>query len=160
MRPDFIYFKELLLGENNKFTLDFSDEEFVQEVDFLSKNKYYMASLNWKLKVKEYIHNKDEKIKKLSEKSRLLLEKGPAYQVDLDYLLLESLWYVKRINASYRFKLKIIDQYSYKYKFWDKTRKKIRNCQIYSPFSQLTGKGFDFEREDMPVMNLIVRLNE
>ena len=46
MRPDFIYFKELLLGEKNKFTLDFSDEEFVQEVDFLSKNKYYMASLN------------------------------------------------------------------------------------------------------------------
>ena len=46
MRPDFIYFKELLLGKKNKFTLDFSDEEFVQEVDFLSKNKYYMASLN------------------------------------------------------------------------------------------------------------------
>ena len=43
MRPDFIYFKELLLGENNKFTLDFSDEEFVQEVDFLSKKQilYY-----------------------------------------------------------------------------------------------------------------------
>ena len=35
MRPDFIYLKELFLGKNNKFTLDFSDEEFVQEVDFL-----------------------------------------------------------------------------------------------------------------------------
>ena len=95
MRPDFIYFKELLLGENNKFTLDFSDEEFVQEVDFLSKNEYYIASLNCKLKVKEYIHDKDEKIKKLSEKNRLLLEKGSAYQIDLDYLLLQSLWYVR-----------------------------------------------------------------
>ena len=43
MRADFIYFKELLLGENHKFTLDFSDEEFVQEVDFLSKKQilYY-----------------------------------------------------------------------------------------------------------------------
>ena len=79
MRPDLIYFKELLLGENNKFTLDFSDEEFVQKVDFLSKNEYYI------------IHYKDKKIKKLSEKSRLLLEKGPAYQIDLNYLLLETL---------------------------------------------------------------------
>ena len=60
MRPDFIHFKEVLFGENNKFALDFSDEEF--EVDFLAKNEYYIASLNCKLKVKEYIHVKDEKI--------------------------------------------------------------------------------------------------
>ena len=132
MRPDFIYFKELLLGENNKFTLDFSDEEFVQEVDFLSKNEYYIASLNCKLKVKEYIHNKDKKIKKLSEKSRFLLEKGLTYQIDLDYLLLESLSNLRQINDSYRFKLdtKITDQYRYKHKFWDTTEKKIRDCQI------------------------------
>ena len=48
MRPDFISFKELLLGENNKFTLDFSDEEFAQEVVFLSKIEYYILSLNCK----------------------------------------------------------------------------------------------------------------
>ena len=47
MRPDFIYFKELLLGENNKFTLDFSDEEFVHGIDFLSKKRilYYKFKL-------------------------------------------------------------------------------------------------------------------
>ena len=28
MRPGFIYFKELALGDDNKFTLDFSDQEF------------------------------------------------------------------------------------------------------------------------------------
>ena len=85
MRPVFIHFKEAALSKNNKFTLDFSDEEFVQEIDFLSKNEYYITSLNCKLKLKEYIHDKDEKIKKLSAKSRLLLEKGLAYQVDIDY---------------------------------------------------------------------------
>ena len=37
MRPDFIYFKELLLGENSKFTLDFSGEEFVQRLIFYQK---------------------------------------------------------------------------------------------------------------------------
>ena len=46
MRPVFIYFREIPLDKNNKFTLDFSDEEFVQEIDFLSKNKYYITSSN------------------------------------------------------------------------------------------------------------------
>ena len=162
MKPDFIYFKELLLGENNKFTLDFPDGEFVQEVDFLSKNEYYITILNCKLKVKEYIHDKAGKIKKLSEKSRLLLEKGPSYQIDLNYLFLETIWYVKQMNYPYQFKLypQIIDQYSYKYKSWDTTEKKIRDCQIYSPFSKLIEKGFNFERELIKGMNLIVRLDE
>ena len=87
MRPILIYFGETYLDENNKFTLDFWDQEFVQEIEFLSKNKYYITSLNCKLKLKEYIHE-DEKIKKLSAKSRLLLEKGPAYLCDIDYLTL------------------------------------------------------------------------
>ena len=46
MRPVFIYFRETPLDKNNKFTLDFSDEEFIQEIDFLSKNKYYITSSN------------------------------------------------------------------------------------------------------------------
>ena len=115
MRPILIYFRETHLGENNKFTLDFPDQEFVQEIEFLSKNKYYITSLNCKLKLKEYIHE-DEKIKKLSEKSRLLLEKGATYLCDIDYLMLKSDWFIKDSNYIYRFKLdpKIIDNYSYK----------------------------------------------
>ena len=61
MRPIFIYFTETHLDENNKFNLDFSDHEFEQEIEFLSKNKYYIISLNCKLKLKEYIRE-DEKI--------------------------------------------------------------------------------------------------
>ena len=142
MKPDFIYFKELLLGENNKFTLDFPDGEFVQEVDFLSKNEYYITILNCKLKVKEYIHDKAGKIKKLSEKSRLLLEKGPSYQIDLYYLLLESLWYVKRTNHSYPFKLypQIIDQYSNKQKFWDTTEETLEIVKFILHFLSLLEK--------------------
>ena len=34
MRPGFTYFKEIALGNDNKFTLDFSDQEFVQKIDF------------------------------------------------------------------------------------------------------------------------------
>ena len=67
MRPVLIYFRETHLDENNKFTLDFSDHEFVQEIEFLSKNKYYITSLNCKLKLKEYIYE-DEKLKNFLQK--------------------------------------------------------------------------------------------
>ena len=157
MRPVLIYFREMHLDENNKFTLDFSNHEFAQEVEFLSKNKYYITSLNCKLKLKEYIRE-DEKIKKLSAKSRLLLKKGVAYQCDTDYLMLTSDRYIKDTNHIYRFKLypEIIDNYSYQYKFWDTIEKTIRDGQIYSPYSQFLGKDFNFEREVIKGLNLIV----
>ena len=141
--------------------MEFSDQEFVQEIAFLTKNKYYITSLNCKLKLKEYI-NEDEKIKKLSAKSRILLEKGAAYLCDIDYLMLTSDWYIKDSNHIYRFKLypKIIDNYIYKYEFWDTIEKAIRDGQIYSPYSQFLGKGFNFEREVIKALNLIARLNE
>ena len=43
MIPVFIYFKETPLDENNKFTLDFSDEEFVQEIDIQKTNIILLA---------------------------------------------------------------------------------------------------------------------
>ena len=74
MRPILIYFRETHLDEKNKFTLDFSDQEFVQEIEFLSKNKYYITSLNCKLKLKEYIHE-DEKLKNYLQKVDFYLKK-------------------------------------------------------------------------------------
>ena len=55
--------------------MDFSDEEFVQEIEFLSKSKYYITSLNCKLKSKEYIYDKDEKIKIYLKKLGFYLKK-------------------------------------------------------------------------------------
>ena len=91
-----------------------------------------------------------------------MLNKGSAHLNDIDYLTLESTWYVKESNHIYRFKLwsDIINQYSYKYKFWDTVEKKIRNCQIYSSYSHFIGKGFSLEREIIKGLNLIVRLIE
>ena len=34
MKPSFTYFKEIRFNDNNKFVLDFSDEEFVQKLYF------------------------------------------------------------------------------------------------------------------------------
>ena len=121
-----MYFRETHLNEKNKFTLDFSDYEFVQEIEFLSKSNYYITSKSCKWKLKEYIHE-DKNIKKLFAKSRLLLEKGTAYLCDIDYLMLTSEWYIKDYNSIYRFKLypEIIENYSYKYKFWIQSKKQL-----------------------------------
>ena len=89
MRPDFIYFKEIILNDNNKFTLDFSDEEFVQEIHFLTNRDYYVTSLNCNLILKEYINDEKRLVEELSKKRRLLIEKGPAYQNDIGYLISE-----------------------------------------------------------------------
>ena len=67
MRPTLTYFRETHLDENNKLTLDFSDHEFVQEIEFLSKNKYYITSLSCKLKLKEYLM-KTKKLKNYLQK--------------------------------------------------------------------------------------------
>ena len=37
MKPCFIYFNQIKSDNNNKVTLDFSNEEFIQEVNFQQK---------------------------------------------------------------------------------------------------------------------------
>ena len=87
MNPDFIYFKELALDDNNKFVLDFSDEEFIQKINFNKNFNYYIVSLDCNLILKEHIKkDKKKEIKELSQKSRLLLGKGAAYQSDIGFL--------------------------------------------------------------------------
>ena len=80
MKPVFIYFREVPFNDNNKFVLDFSDEELVQRLYFSKKTDYHIASLDCNLILKEYIKKDKEKIiEKLSARSRLLLQKSAAY---------------------------------------------------------------------------------
>ena len=78
MKPSFIYFKEIPFNDNNKFVLDFSDEEFVQKVYFCNNINYYIASLDCNLILKEKIKIDKKRIEELSQKSRLLLKKDTA----------------------------------------------------------------------------------
>ena len=78
MKPSFIYFKEIPFNDNNKFVLDFSDEEFVQKVYFYNNINYYIASLDCNLILKEKIKIDKKRIEELSQKSRLLLKKDTA----------------------------------------------------------------------------------
>ena len=75
MKPSFIYFKEIPFNDNNRFVLDFPDEEFEQKVYFDKNINYYLASLDCNLILREEIKKDKKKIEELSQKSRLLLEK-------------------------------------------------------------------------------------
>ena len=74
MRPVLIYFRAAHLNEENKFTLDFSDQEFVQKIDFLLKNTYYIATINCKLK-EEIMFMKPQKLKTYLQKVDFYLKK-------------------------------------------------------------------------------------
>ena len=75
MRPCFINFTEI--NDNNKFTLDFSNEEFIQEVNFSTKNDYFITSLNCNLIVKENIDKKKKLIEDLLKKKSIIIRKRP-----------------------------------------------------------------------------------
>ena len=46
MNPIFIYQNEAKLDYNNKFTIDFIDNDYVNYIKFFQKNQYYISSLN------------------------------------------------------------------------------------------------------------------
>ena len=75
-----MYFKEIVLDESNKFTLDFSQTDQIYKVHFSPKKDYFITSMNCNHDIQEVIKND---VKELSEKRRLLLEKGPAIEMIL-----------------------------------------------------------------------------
>ena len=88
-------------------------------------------------------------IEELPEKSRLLLENNTAYQNHIGWLTSYIADYYNfpgfGVTNNFITYSKIIDEYSYKYKFFDTKMKKITDCKIYSPFSHFKGNGFEFK---------------
>ena len=83
MEPIFIYFKETPLGADNKFTLDFSNTELIYQINFSTENDYYITTMTCNLVIANDYGRLLDDIRKLSTKSRLILEKQAAYQFDL-----------------------------------------------------------------------------
>ena len=104
--------------------------EIVYEIDFLTKNDYYITSLNWfkfDLIVKENIDDKDKLMKELSGKSRLLLEIGPAYQNDIN----EISYFIRATG------LKTVEK---KLKFGLPNETTESNCWVYEYFDVIEKK--------------------
>ena len=159
MKPVLIYFRETPFKEN-KFILDFSDkDQHVRSIQFDKNGTYYIATLNCRLKLEKILHahTEEEKnaISKLSEKSRILKDKGSDHFCDIDFINLVYLPVGKsldvvdtRNNFYFQRDPKNLTGYGYKYKFWDQKEKKIRDGEFFSPYSQLVPKGLFFKQKN------------
>ena len=153
-----IYQNEATLDYNNKFTIDFVDNNNVNYINFLRKNQYYIASLNCNItkanKRKVTFEGSKSLVDELSETSRDLLTKGPASKNDIDYMV-SSL--TQNFNlpdlAPQKYKLVldpvVINTNSFNYQFYDVKDKRVKFAKIYSPFSHLKN-GFVFKGKKDP----------
>ena len=148
MEPIFFYFKETPLEANNNFTLDFSSPELIYQINFSTENDYYITTMNYNLVITNDYGDPLDDIKELFTKSRLLLEKGPAYQLDLPLLRLAFYFPGMRHEVDELYFLlyqENIDLYSWKYKFYDIKDNQIKDCKTISPYTQFKNKGFEFQ---------------
>ena len=127
-----MYFKEIVLAKIINSHLTFLKP---------TKSIKYIFNLNIQEDIKNSVF---DKINELSEKSRLLLEKGPAYQNDIKSVYVAG---CSRKNTWKNILLLCAVCSKYKhlqlaYKFNDVEEKKIRNCRIYLPFKHFLKSGF------------------
>ena len=168
-----IYIRETKF-ENNQFKLDFSSrEQLANFIEFKKNTPYIIASLNSNVKnantntikvstVRPKTELDKKAISALSTKSRILLDKGADHFCDIDVLNLvyqpKGLQY-DIVDAANNFYFernsKNLKNYAFKYRFWDETEKKIRNAEIYSPYTQLTAKGLYFTQKGTNIQYVI-----
>ena len=75
--------EETSIDVNNRFLLDFSKTELIYQIIFSTENDYYITTMNCNSVIANDYCDRLKDIKDLSEKCRLLLTNGPAYQFDL-----------------------------------------------------------------------------
>ena len=145
MEPIFFYFKETPLEANNKFTLDFSGTELVYQINFSNENDYYITTMNYNLVIMNDYGDLLDDIKELSTKSLLLLEKRPAYQFDLSLIKLALSFSGMESKADEMYFLSYpenMDLHCWKYKSYDIKDNQMKDCKIFSPYTQSKNKGF------------------
>ena len=161
MNPIFIYQNEAELDNNNKFTINFIDDEIVNYIKFFQKNQYYISSLNCNIKKannkKVTFNGSQSLVDELSKTSRELLDKGAAFKNDITHV---TTFLTPNFNlpnvAPQKYKLVLnpedINNNSYKYQFYDVVDKRLKFGKIYSPFPHFKN-GFVFKAENDSIKN-------
>ena len=161
MNPIFIYQNERMLKENNKFSIDFVDDQIVNYVNFSTNNQYYISSLDCNItkanKRKVTFSGTEALVNDLSATSRELLDKGANSKNDITFVtstLTDNYDFPQIAPQKYNIVLdsKVINDNCYKYQFYDTTDKRIKFAKVYSPFSHLKS-GIVFQGENDAVKN-------
>ena len=149
MNPIFIYQNEAKLDHNNKFTIDFIDNDVVNYIKFFQKNQYYISSLNCNI---------------TKANKKITTFKNAASKNDITYM---TSFLTPNFNlpdiAPQKYKLvltpEITNNNSFNYQFYDVNDKRLKFAKIYSPFSHFKS-GFEFKGENDPNKNnkVLIRL--
>ena len=166
MNPVFIYQNEVDLDSEDKFTIEFIDNNINTFIDLKKDYQYHICSLNCNIKkgnkTLTTFGDSEEDIKKISEISNELLSKGAGFHNDIDYVTTELLARYNLPNiAPQKYKLvqdaKTINDNSFSYQFYDIKDKRLKFAKIYSPFSHFK-KGFIFKGEKNPNENNTIKI--
>ena len=85
MNMCFIYFDEIPLKDNNKFTLNFFNQDMIQKISFNKITNYYIASLDCNLILEEHIkRNQKKKLKNFLKLVGFYLKKVMRINLILD----------------------------------------------------------------------------
>ena len=146
MNPIFLYQNEVTLDGNNKFSLEFIDDEIINFINFKIENQYYISSLDCNItkanRKKVTFTGTQKLVNDLSDISRELLDKGSTYKNDTGHVtsFLTPNFNLPRL-APQKYSLvldsKVVDDNCYKYQFYDTVDKRLKFAKIYSPFSHL-----------------------
>ena len=161
MNSIFIYQNEATLKENNKFSIDFIDDEIINFINISIENKYYISSLACNItkanKTKFTFTGTQKLVDDLSKTSEELLDKGSTFKNDISHLtsFLTPNFNLPNI-APQKYALildsKVIDDNCYTYQLYDTTDKTIKFAKICSPFSHLKN-GLVFKGDNDVVKN-------
>ena len=151
-----LYVKEAKLNEDNKFTLDFADEDEIKKVVFSPDKDYYITTLNANIKLEEdkkaLIQNLKlsdawDNILKLSNLSNELNTKGADFQNDIKSVLFkinDSGFIPQTETLNIILTNEIIDAMSYKYRYYDVQEYKFKEGKIYDPYKHLRDDRISF----------------
>ena len=118
---------------------------------FLKKYiNYYIASLECNLILKEELTKyKQKEIEELSQKSRLLQEKGAAYQNDIGWTTSKIAPYYNFLGFGVTYSFitypNVINETCYKYKFYDTVDKKLKIVKFILHFCILKEMDLNFK---------------
>ena len=121
---------------------------------FSPENDYYITSMNWDQNLlKEFGAHDDilDDIKKLSDLGHSLLENGPGYQNDIDKMFLfvgVQGTIIQKLDYHFWLSNAQINNFLYKFQFYNIKEKKVKDCSIYSPYRHFSERGLKFKLLD------------
>ena len=141
MEPTFIYYSNVTFNSEKKFSINFSDEDWLEGVVFKKNKDYYITSMTYYVDLTPNY----AKIKQTPDLANAILRGG----IDFGYGRKElTLGKTSRSNLKFRSDKSRRDRYLKDVEFFYIENKKTQNVNIYSAYQELKDRGLKFLTTD------------